>query len=128
MYTRVKKSAELTMARLAPRYQMVRRKEIISSSTNASRDSSLSKEDLETALYLPLYLPDENSALNLSMDMVVVLCKWRIDSNAAAHWGKVRIELSWTCGFSARNGQDRRRISSEMLDGVKEDTRIVPSK
>lgn len=64
------------MARLAVRYQTVRRNEIISSSANASRGSSLSQEDRETALYLPLFLPDENSALNLSIGMMVDLCKW----------------------------------------------------
>lgn len=67
-------SAELTMARLAARCQTVRRNELTSSSTRASRGSSLSQEDLETALYLPLFGLAENKDLNFSMGIIDVLC------------------------------------------------------
>lgn len=127
MYTRVKKSAELTMVRLALKCQIVRFKELISSSTNVSHGSSFSKEDLETALYLPLCLADEKSALNFSMSMVVVFCKWLIDSNAAARRGKVHVQFWWECVLPGWKDQDRHEIPSTMLDEVKEATYIVRS-
>lgn len=61
------------IARLAARCQTVRFKETTSSSTRASWAESLSNDDLETALYLPLLLPGTKKAFSLSI--CVGLCQ-----------------------------------------------------